>query len=106
MPLMFKPSKRPGRIVASESVLESFVNRYRQPLAFKKLVVGSLNILRESVPVNALVLTDRVCIVAETLRVRQERSSAAILSKSGSDPGPINRVKGFLRGSRTGCQYR
>jgi hypothetical protein len=30
MPLMFKPSKRPGWIVASESVLESSVNRYRQ----------------------------------------------------------------------------
>jgi hypothetical protein len=59
-----------------------------------------------SILINALVLTDRVCIVAETLRVRQERSSAAILSKSGSDPGPIDRVKEFLRGSRTGCQYR
>jgi hypothetical protein len=46
MPLMFKPSKRPGWIVASESVLQSTVNRYRQ------LVVGSLNILPESVPVN------------------------------------------------------
>jgi hypothetical protein len=53
MPLMFKPSKRPGWIVASEYVLESFVNRYREPQASKKLVVGSLNILRESVPVNA-----------------------------------------------------
>jgi hypothetical protein len=52
---MFKPSKRPGWIVASESVLESSVNRYRQPQAFKKLVIGSLNILRESVPVNALI---------------------------------------------------
>ena len=49
-----------------------------------------------SILINALVLTDRVCIVAETLRVRQERSSAAILSKSGSDPGPIDRVKGSL----------
>jgi hypothetical protein len=43
MPLMFKPSKRPGWIVASESVLESSVNRYRQPVAFKKLVVGTLS---------------------------------------------------------------
>jgi hypothetical protein len=59
MPLMFKPSKRPGWIVASESVLESSVNRYREPQAFKKLVVGSLNILRESVPVNALVSSER-----------------------------------------------
>jgi hypothetical protein len=55
MPLMFKPSKRPGWIVASESVLESSVNRYRQQWAFKKLVVGSLNVLRESVPVEALI---------------------------------------------------
>jgi hypothetical protein len=60
MPLMFKPSKRPGWIVASESVLESSVNRYREPQASKKLVVGSLNILRESVPVKALAATGRL----------------------------------------------
>src|SRR6266576_3623654 len=28
------------------------------------------------------------------------------LSKSGSDQGPIARIKDFLKGSRTGCQYR
>ena len=26
--------------------------------------------------------------------------------KSGSDLGPLRRVKEFLKGSRTGCQYR
>jgi hypothetical protein len=36
MPLMCKPSKRPGSIVASESVLESSVNRYRRTIGFKE----------------------------------------------------------------------
>jgi hypothetical protein len=40
------------------------------------------------------------------LPVRPTRQNGPILSKSGSDLGPVSRVKEFLRGSRTGCQYR
>ena len=38
--------------------------------------------------------------------IHPEFGNFAILSKSGSDLGPVRRVKKLLRGSRTGCQYR
>ena len=57
--------------------------------------------------VNVAFIFNAIC---STTRERQLPSGLEVLigddQKSGSDLGPVSRVKEFLRGSRTGCQYR
>ena len=83
----------PNSTIAPESRANRKLNQKKEPIGPS---VGFWEVAGTGLLINALVLTDRVCIVAEMLRVRQERSSAVILSKSGSDLGLVSAVRGPL----------